>query len=219
MSSSAPYKNVVAVIVTYNGSKWVHPCFGSLAASEYPISVIVVDNNSSDNTVALIEESYPKVRVIKELINLGFGGANNIGIKEGLRRNADYVFLLNQDAWIEKTTIGNLVMALERNKSYGIISPMHYTGTGSRLDRGFKLCISKSYSQKIVEEFQITPSDHVHQSEFINAAAWLVSRESLQRVGGFGNLFFQYGEDRDYVNRLNYNLLKVKIIELIKVNI
>jgi len=217
MTSLSPYKKVVAVIVTYNGSKWVHQCLSSFRESDYPISVIVVDNNSSDDTVAMIEESYPEVKLIRQQTNLGFGGANNIGIKEALRENADYIFLLNQDAWVEKNTIHKLVKAFEENKSYGVISPMHYSGTGAKLDYGFEICISKNYSKESILNFETEPTDQVNSCEFINAAAWLVSRECLQKIGGFGPVFFHYGEDRDYINRLNYNKLKIGFITNCKI--
>ena len=78
------------IIVTYNGMKWLEACLSS--CRKY--SVIVIDNNSSDNTVSFIEQKYPNTILLKQNKNLGFGAANNIGINYALQNNADYVFLL-----------------------------------------------------------------------------------------------------------------------------
>ena len=100
---------VYVVIVTCNGEKWVENCFDSLKNSSYPVETIVVDNSSTDNTVPRIKKAYSDVILIESDINLGFGRANNIGIKYALENQADYVFLLNQDAWIEKETIEKML--------------------------------------------------------------------------------------------------------------
>ena len=80
----------------------------SLLNSQYPVEVIVADNDSTDNTVAIVEQ-YPRVTLLKMTSNLGFGKANDIGIRQALENGADYIFLLNQDAWIFDDTILSLV--------------------------------------------------------------------------------------------------------------
>src|SRR5574344_2140153 len=99
---------IYAVVVAYNGMQWYDKCFGSLQASSVPVHTIVIDNASGDNTVAYIKEQFPNVHIIESKTNLGFAKANNIGIKYAMDNNADYVFLLNQDAWIEEDTLSVL---------------------------------------------------------------------------------------------------------------
>jgi GT2 family glycosyltransferase len=185
--------------------------------SDYSVEVVVVDNHSLDSTVSMIEQLYPSVTVIKQLTNVGFGQANNVGIKVALQLNADFVFLLNQDAWVDSGTIEKLMSACESDNRYGIVSPMHYMGSGIELDTGFKSCISKDYTESEIEDFEINPTAQILDSQFINAAAWLISYECLQKVGGFGSIYFQYGEDRDYINRLNFAGLKLGFITNCKV--
>src|SRR5688500_16413925 len=100
---------VYVVIVTYNGIKWVEECFSSLRNSAYPIQTIVIDNGSTDGTIELVARNFKEVHLIKSKINLGFGKANNMGIRLAYSNDADFIFLLNQDAWIERDTIGDLV--------------------------------------------------------------------------------------------------------------
>lgn len=78
-------------------------CIGSLRRSEYPVDTVVIDNGSQDATVALLKERYPEVHVVCNRENLGFGKANNIGMRLALEKGYDAVFLLNQDAWIDPT--------------------------------------------------------------------------------------------------------------------
>ena len=100
---------VLAIIVSYNFVGWMKRCLGSLRCSELPVDVVVIDNFSTDDTVQMIKKNYPEVRLICSNENLGFGRANNIGLRIALEENYDAAFLLNQDAWVEKKTIGTLL--------------------------------------------------------------------------------------------------------------
>lgn len=93
---------VLAIIVSYNFVGWMKRCLGSLRCSELPVDVVVIDNFSTDDTVQMIKKNYPEVRLICSNENLGFGRANNIGLRIALEENYDAAFLLNQDAWVEK---------------------------------------------------------------------------------------------------------------------
>src|SRR5437870_13044290 len=100
-------KKVFAIIVTYNGAKWIKKCLSSLLASETKVEVIVIDNGSADETLNIVKE-FGSIECVNSVENLGFGKANNIGIAIALERKCDYIFLLNQDAWIEQNTITEL---------------------------------------------------------------------------------------------------------------
>ena len=115
--------NIFVIVVTYNGVAWIEKCINSIAISTVPSNVIVIDNCSSDETVFLIKENYPWVQLVENKENLGFGKANNIGIKYAIDSNADFVLLLNQDAWLEPDTIGKLLDASLKNNDYWIFNP------------------------------------------------------------------------------------------------
>jgi N-acetylglucosaminyl-diphospho-decaprenol L-rhamnosyltransferase len=200
---------VFAVVVSFNGAQWVDRCFGSLRNSIFPITTILVDNRSTDRTLALVRSTFPDVQIISNPENEGFGKANNQGIIKALAAGADYIFLLNQDAWIEPGTVGHLVDACIQNQGYGVISPMHFTGAGDKLDHNFEFYLSKDYATEMIYHWIAERPVAVHPSQFINAAAWMVSRKCFERVGGFGYLFFHYGEDYDFIHRLNFFDLKL----------
>ncbi len=193
---------VCAIVVTFNGKKWYDRCFGSLRDSAIPVEIIVVDNASSDNTVEYIRGRFPFVHLIESKENLGFAKANNIGIRYAIDHSADYCFLLNQDAWIEKDTVEKLLQTFEDNEKVGIASPMHLDGNYTGLDWGFvnylpSAFISDSFMQK---------AKPYYAAEFVNAAAWLISADCIHNVGGFDTLlFFHYGEDGNYCQRVLYH--------------
>jgi GT2 family glycosyltransferase len=197
MNSAA--NRVYVIIVTYNFLPWVERCLGSLRASNYPINTIIVDNASADGTVVFVRERFPEVTVIANDANRGFGAANNQGMALALDEGADFFFLLNQDTWIFPETVGRLVDAMGRAPEYGIVSPLHYTADEVTLDAAFCSYLVKDYA----EQPDMLP-DGIYAAGFINAAAWLIHRKCLEDVGGFGDLFYHYGEDRDYVQRIRY---------------
>lgn len=206
--------NVSTVIVTYNAlrNNWLCTCLDSLQHSTLSSKVIIVDNNSKDDTCRIVKEKYPHVILIENHENSGFGKANNIGIEIALKNNADYVFLLNQDAWVEKETIQKLVLKLSQNPEFGIISPIHLNGKGNALDYNFSNNINPRNCKNLYSDYVLNQVfDKVYESAFICAAAWLISKKCLEKVGGFNPTFFHYGEDDNYVHRLHYNGLKIGV--------
>ena len=201
-------KKIFVIIVTYNGSKWIEKCISSVMNSSYLVKIIAIDNNSDDDTVSILKQ-FPQVHLIKSQENLGFGKANNLGIDLALQKKADYVFLLNQDTWIFENTISNLILAAENNTSFGIISPMHFSGDGVNLDESFKTYYNRKIQKLENQNVSIVP--------FVNAAAWLVSKPCLVKVGKFELLFPHYGEDRNYCDRVLYHKFKIAIVENSKI--
>jgi GT2 family glycosyltransferase len=205
-------KKIVAIIVTYNGIKWIEKCFQSLQNSLLPISIIVIDNGSTDGTLESIKNNFPNIQLIQSEKNLGFGMANNIGIKKSYEAGADYVFLINQDVWIQEDTIQKLVLISNENPEFGIISPIHLNGNGDALDNGFSNYIVPKKCEAIYSDaFLNKIKDQVYPLDFVNAAAWLISRECIEKVGGFSPSFFHYGEDDNYCQRILYHNLKIGI--------
>ena len=104
-------EKVLAIVVTFNGMKWLERCLGSLRDSCPRPDVLVVDNGSTDGTREWVRENCPEVEMVLRDDNPGFGAANNIGLRLALERGYDYVYLLNQDAWVAKDTMRLLIDA------------------------------------------------------------------------------------------------------------
>lgn len=202
---------VIVIVVTYNGEKWIDKCFGSLKESTIPLQILAIDNASSDDTVIQIRNKFPEVEIIEKGSNLGFGKANNIGLRKAIAQNADYVFLLNQDAWVEKDTIKDLVEIASRNPEYGIISPFHFLPGNQKLEWHFSTYIVPEKCKDIYSDIYFNKTNEIYELEFVNAAAWLISRECVLAVGGFDPLFPHYGEDDDYCNRIIFKKFKIGV--------
>ena len=189
---------VLVIIVSYNFEPWLERCLGSLRHSFYPVDTVVIDNGSTDQTIQRIRKDYPEIRLLPQNKNLGFGRANNIGMQIALTEGYDFVFLLNQDAWIDSNTIGKLVELSQSYPQYGILSPVHLTGKGDKPDPGFGY-----YAQ--IQQLDQLSDKNILPIPFANAALWMIPVSVLKKVGGFSPLFYHYGEDKDFVNRLTYH--------------
>jgi len=188
---------------------WIQKCLASCKENQ----VVVVDNNSADGTVAFIKENFPEVYIMPQKGNLGFGQANNLGIKYALEQGADYVFLLNQDAYLQEGCIENMIQVQKENPPYGVLSPVHFNGGGSKLDANFLLYLNRyKVTERLLFDTFTDGLSKIYPVQFVNAAAWLITRECLEKVGGFDPLFFHYGEDRNFTQRVHYHHFKVGIV-------
>ena len=201
-------KKIFVIIVTYKGKVWYDRCFTSLRQSTIPLQTIVVDNASNDGTVEYIRENYPEIILMENKDNIGFGKANNLAMRYALDHGCDYVFLLNQDTWIEPNAIEELVRIHDLYPEFGILSPMHIRPDKKSLyiqiEDG-----NKDHGNKLLADCYFDQLEDVYPFVYVNAAAWLIPRNTLETVGGFDPIFSIYGEDDDYMNRLHYHGLKL----------
>lgn len=205
-------EKVLVIIVTYNGMKWIDRCIGCLSQSIIPVDVFVVDNNSTDGTPTYIKEHFPNCMLIESKQNLGFGKANNLGLKYALENNYDFVYLLNQDAWIFEDTLSKLIEVYRNDSSFGILSPLQTNSECSKLDRNFEYNSPK----EMLSDISANNCRAVYETRFIMAAHWLLPKETIFSVGGFSPSFPHYGEDVDYVNRVHYHGYKVGVVPSVK---
>lgn len=200
---------VYCIVVTYNAEKWIEQCLDSVIGSSIDCSIVVIDNQSADHTSEIIKSRYPSVRLIQNNENMGFGKANNMAIKLAYHEGADYVFLLNQDAWVKAETIGQLVQKHRQHPEYGILSPLHLFNA-EQLDRKFKSYLGVSRGNEIIKN-PASGEDSIIQVRFVNAAMWLMSRRCIETVGLFAPIFYQYGEDLNYAHRCKFHNIKIGI--------
>ncbi|WP_286760402.1 glycosyltransferase family 2 protein [Salegentibacter sp. UBA1130] len=196
------------IIVTYNSMPWIEKCLSSLKN----FRVIVVDNNSSDNTVQFLKNQYPRIILLAQQENLGFGKANNIGIHEALKIGSTNFLLLNQDAYINPKAINSLFELQNKYPSFGVISPIHLDSSGNQLDKGFAEYVNFSNAPAFIRDLILKNQiNDVYAVPFVNAACWMLSRRCLEMVGGFDPIFFLYGEDDNYCQRVLYHSFKIGV--------
>lgn len=211
--------NLFVIIVTYKGQQWYDRCFGSLRKSTIPVQTIVVDNASNDGTVEYIKEHFPEIHLIESKENLGFGRANNVAMRYALDHGCDYVFLLNQDAWVEPDTFEKIVDIHQRHKEYGLLGPVQVNAEKTKVLRGVvKFLVNpENVNLSLFSDLMMGTIEEVYPVAEINAAAWLLPRKTLETVGGFDPLFLHYGEDWNYLSRVLYHKMKVGLTPYLKV--
>jgi len=205
---------IYTVVVTYNGEVYIEKCLQSLFLSNYLTKIIVIDNASIDKTSEIIEKKYPEIILVRNKKNVGFGAANNQGIKYAIDNNADFVFLLNQDATIYPETIGKLINTSNNFKNFGVISPIHLNGDGTLLDQNFSYYIAYNNNKELLSNFIVPNAKHkeIYEVPFVNAAAWLIPINIIKEVGGFADIFFYRGEDDNLCNRMIFHNYKVGVV-------
>ncbi len=205
---------IFVIIVTYKGQRWYDKCLGSLRESIIPIQTIIVDNSPGEEDANYIRTNFPEVHLIKTNENLGFGRANNLGMRYALDNGCDYVFLLNQDTWIEPNSIAELVEIHKENSEYSLLSPMHINPQNSMLGM---LLDDGSLNYKILSDYYVNDVKKLYPIVYVNAAAWLLPTKTLEIIGGFCPLFFHYGEDDDFLNRLRFHKMSVGLCPHVRI--
>lgn len=202
-------KKIFAIIVTYNGMQWIKHCIESLMESSISMQILVIDNCSNDGTLKYITDNYPSVVTFPQEKNLGFGQANNLGIKYALKNGADYCLLINQDAYLEKNAIEEMLKASDQES---LLSPIHENGDGTRLDLMFKYSLRNS-KNNLWDDLLVHKNlkDSYEMSE-ICAACWFMPTKLIEKIGGFNPLFFHYSEDSNYYNRMVYHKVKTLLV-------
>lgn len=203
---------IAVIVVTFNGEKWINRCLGSLLSSTFIPYVIVIDNASSDATAELIS-AFPGVELIQSASNLGFGSANNIGLNRAIAIGAEYAMLLNQDAYVEADAIEKLIGTSSKLPSdIGLITPLHLSYEGDEIEHQFLKHYLARQQLPFFSDLLFNSLKEFYVPLASNAAAWLIPRSTLLKVGGFDPLFFMYGEDDDYRARVDYHQLKTALI-------
>ena len=200
---------VLAIVVTYNAMPWLKKCLGSLRDSTVPVDIFVADNGSTDGTREYVRTHFPEAVLVCDDGNPGFGAANNKGFRYALGKGYDFVYLLNQDAWVEKDTIEKLLAAFRgKTEEYAVLSPLQFDASG-KLDARFENKCGKALKRA---GFPRTDSADVVPVPFVMAAHWLLSCKAIRTIGGFSPAFRQYGEDDNYIDRMHWRGLKAGVV-------
>jgi len=195
------------LVVNYNGRRWIDRCLSSVPVSRR-VEVIVLDNGSTDGSLALVRDRHPRVRVVELGENLGFGAANNRG--EELA-GGDRLLLLNPDAWLDSGALAVLESALESSPRLAAVAPSLRDPAGRAQFTWYPECgvigeaiqlwrnrRSGAWTRgwlEIVLRALTGPG-------WLTAACLLVRREAFRQMRGFDESFFLYFEDVDLCRRL-----------------
>ena len=191
---------VLVIIVSYNGMPWLERCLGSVypgaKTCHFAPDLYVWDNDSTDGSADYVAKHFPGAHLVRSAENVGFAKANNMGFQYALDHGYDYVYLLNQHAWLAPGALETLVAAAQAHPDYAVLSPLQYQDGYQAFDSQF----AKLYHGSV-------------EVKRIMAAHWLVPVGALKTVGPFEEeLFPLYGQDDDWCNRVRYQGLKVGVV-------
>jgi GT2 family glycosyltransferase len=202
------------ILVNYNGANFLYDCLNSINqfvnCSDY--EVIIVDNSSTDDSVKIIKENFPLVKLICSQDNLGFGKANNLAVKYAQGR---YLLFLNTDTILIEDTPKILVNYLTQNKDVGVAGSRITFQDGSYqlscgnlpnllmefiykiralLDNRWHHILSKIYDKIYL---------NVQEVSWVTGACMMMRRDIFEKLGGFDESFFMYFEDVDICKRVH----------------
>lgn len=203
-------QDVYVIIVTYNGMKWIDRCIRSIIENECH-NIVVVDNASADGTTTFIKQNFPAVQLFELKQNKGFGAANNVGIRYALENKCDYVLLLNQDAYLEPGAVRELLQSIDHKPDVGIVSPLHLNGSKTAFDANFAYSLTVRNKNAYLNDLYFNRIQPLYDVSFVNAACWLLRKNCIEKVGLFDPVFFHYGEDENYCQRVHFHGFSVCI--------
>lgn len=206
-------QKIAIVLVNYNGKEYNEECIKSIFNSSYTnIEVIVVDNDSRDGSPELLREEFgDKITLIMAGENLGFSGANNIGIKKALEDGCDYIVLLNNDTLIDKDLISNMLKA-SKEENNAVISPKiyYYDNKDIIWSAGADMKWKKGVTaQRGINKNDDGSYNKREEVEFGTGCCLLIPSEVIKKVGYLQDDYFLYYEDTDYCMRIREKGFKI----------
>jgi hypothetical protein len=211
-----PYPfDISLIIVSFNTREVLRESLQSVEreTGNLRIEVFVVDNNSHDGSVEMVETEFPHVHILRSQVNLGFGAANNVALEIAQGR---YVVLLNSDAFLCPVSLQLSVDHMNRNSEVGLAG-------GRLVGRDFSLQPSARMFPSILSDFLVltglahkfpnsrffgqfdrTWADPMQAAEvdWVPGAFSIIRAEALRKVGFFDPEFFLYSEEVDLCRRI-----------------
>ncbi|MBP1646399.1 MAG: putative glycosyltransferase [Bacteroidetes bacterium] len=220
------------VIVNYNVAYFLEHCLYSVrnACKRIEAEIFVVDNNSVDNSIAMLKEKFPEVVLVANKDNVGFSKANNQAIRIS---KGEYVLILNPDTVVEEDTFEKCISFMDSHQDCGALGVKMIDGSGKFLKeskRGFpspwaSFCKmsgltslfphSKKYAYYYMGHLS---EDEVNEVDILAGAYMMMRKDCLDKVGLLDEDYFMYGEDIDLSYRItkggykNYYFPKARII-------
>lgn len=214
--------HVAIILVNYHGLDDTVACITSLQKlprKTVAYDILVVDeSDSGDGDRNALQKAFPGVEIVSSP-NIGFSGANNLGIAEALKRwDSSYILMVNNDTTVDSQLLANLLRAAGRNGKLALYSPKIYFEPGREFhrtaytdkERGLVLWYAGGLLDwknvygwhRGVNEVDHGQFDTEEQTQFSTGCCMLIPRETLKRIGALDNAYFLYLEDADYSMRV-----------------
>jgi GT2 family glycosyltransferase len=221
--------SVSIILVNYNGADVLIDCLNSLEKfiPKDNCEIIVVDNNSQDNSVDIINDKFPHIKLIQLPKNVGFGAGNNAGAKVA---QGEFLFLLNTDTIITNNILPHLIELMSENPDVGIIGPKLLFPDGSfQISFSPEISIKGEFAARKLHkyaenknELDIIEQDFqdIKEVDIVVGAAFFTRTDLFNLLGGFDEKFFMYFEESDLCQRVRtkgYKVLYTPHVSLIHI--
>ncbi|MDD5644469.1 MAG: glycosyltransferase family 2 protein [bacterium] len=207
-------KDVSIIIVNWNAGQCLLDCISSIYRyiyNEVKIEIIVVDNNSEDESVSKVKTEYPTIQIVENKKNMGFAFANNQGFKLS---SGEYVLCLNPDTVAQDSSLLKMLEFMRENIEIGITAP-------KVLDEHLSVCTSVIRHPTLYSELlkvlcpnrkntrELLPKDFDYEKssvvECVSGCCMMFRREAVNKIGFFDQDFFMYSEDIEICMRMKKN--------------
>lgn len=196
------HPKVSIIVLNWNGLEDTIECLESLRRLSYPnYDVIVVDNGSEDGSPRVIRKRFPEVILIENEANLGFVRGNNVGMAQALQDGADYLFLLNNDTYVDEDCLTELARVAASDPSIGVVGPLmqrHFQPSIIDMGGDFDFWTGNVHLRRFNEQLDgadMLPIDYVWGCGFF------VKAQVVREVGLFDPKYVAYYEDAAFCMR------------------
>lgn len=224
--------NVFVSILNFDGKNNTIECIESLKkinTSGFKLTILVIDNGSSEK-IDLKDSSWGNIRlkVIRNEENLGFSGGHNLGIKFAMEQSADYVLILNNDTYVDKNFLEELIKISELDAKIGILVPKIYFAPGFEFHKNkykkeemgkvfwyaggemdWRNIIGHHRGVDLVDKGQF---DKTEETKIATGCCMLIKKEVFEKIGRFNDKYFLYYEDADFSLRAKKNDFKITYV-------
>ncbi len=204
------------IVLNWNGRHHLQDCLSSLSSLDYPsYKILLVDNNSRDESVLFVKSNYLHVNIIQNDRNLGFAEGNNIGIRYALSQGAEYIILLNNDTRVEPDFLTHFIQRGEEKKEVGVLggkvlmfsNPRIINSTGVNLNQ-----FAYGWDRDFGEEVLRIDRDR-GEVLAVTGCLMAIKREVFGKIGFLDSKFFAYYEDVDFCIRVwKYTPFRVEYV-------
>jgi GT2 family glycosyltransferase len=191
--------NLGIIIINWNSYETTYRCVSDLSGWEINRTVYIVDNGSSNNEAINLQTEFPWCEVLQANSNLGYAGANNLGIRQALKDECSHFLLLNNDASISEKSVILLIEACNQDSSVAIAGPVIMDGPGgSVLNAG-----GRDIARYDITHLQaIKDSSRCYSVDYVSGTAILFKADCIVQNGYLDENYFFSGEIADFCKRL-----------------